>query len=135
MRCWELHMPIKSLFEPALIMVQSTVMSVTHLSVSSNLPAKLGRKVQGGYCKLQEAVCWCLRSSYHSFMSAVVRLARRRIRCQLSGRLLSSQGVQNRSQNCWVASQSEVMLQYMRDPGAPAVSRPKGVNPGVIVTL
>ena len=65
-------MPIKSLFEPALIMVQSTVMSVTHLSVSSNLPAKLGRKVQGGYCKLQEAVCWCLRSSYHSFMSAVV---------------------------------------------------------------
>ena len=78
-------MPIKSLFEPALIMVQSTVMSVTHLSVSSNLPAKLGRKVQGGYCKLQEAVCWCLRSSYHSFMSAVVRLARRRTRCRLTG--------------------------------------------------
>ena len=68
-------MPIKSLFEPALIMVQSTAMSVTRLSVLSNLPAKVGKKRQGGYCKLQEAVCWCLRSSYHSFMSAVVRLA------------------------------------------------------------
>ena len=42
--------------------------------------------------------------------------------------LLSTQGVQNRSQNCWVVSQSEVILQYMRDPGAPAASRPKGVN-------
>ena len=35
-------MPIKSLFEPALIMVQSTAMSVTNLSVSSNLPPKRG---------------------------------------------------------------------------------------------
>ena len=34
--------------------------------------------------------------------------------------LLSTQGVQNRSQNVWIVSQSEVMLQYMRDPGAPA---------------
>jgi len=42
--------------------------------------------------------------------------------------LLSTQGVQNRSQNCWIVSQSEVMLQYMRDPGAPAVCRTKGVN-------
>ena len=42
--------------------------------------------------------------------------------------LLSTQGVQNRSQNCWIVSQSEVMLQYMRDPGAPAASRTKGVN-------
>ena len=42
--------------------------------------------------------------------------------------LLSTQGVQNRSQNCWIVSQSEVMLQYMRDPGAPAELRPKGVN-------
>ena len=40
--------------------------------------------------------------------------------------LLSTQGVQNRSQNCWIVSQSEVILQYMRDPGAPAASRPKG---------
>ena len=42
--------------------------------------------------------------------------------------LLSTQGVQNRSQNCWIVSQSEVILQYMRDPGPPAVRRPKGVN-------
>ena len=42
--------------------------------------------------------------------------------------LLSTQGVQNRSQNCWIVSQSEVMLQYMRDPGAPAVCRTKGVK-------
>ena len=42
--------------------------------------------------------------------------------------LLSTQGVQNRSQNCWIVSQSEVMLQYMRDPGAPAELRPKGVK-------
>ena len=40
--------------------------------------------------------------------------------------LLSTQGVQNRSQNCWIVSQSEVTLQYMRDPGAPAASRSKG---------
>ena len=45
MRCWELHMPIKSLFEPALIIVQSTVMFVTNLSVLSNLPAKAARGV------------------------------------------------------------------------------------------
>ena len=42
--------------------------------------------------------------------------------------LLSTQGVQNRSQNCWIVSQSEVMLQYMRDPGAPAELGPKGVK-------
>ena len=42
--------------------------------------------------------------------------------------LLSTQGVQNRSQNCWIVSQSEVTLQYMRDPGAPAELRPKGVK-------
>ena len=42
--------------------------------------------------------------------------------------LLSTQGVQNRSQNCWIVSQSEVILQYVRDPGAPAQCRPKGVN-------
>ena len=41
--------------------------------------------------------------------------------------LLSTQGVQNRSQNCWIVSQSEVTLQYVRDPGAPAASRTKGV--------
>ena len=41
--------------------------------------------------------------------------------------LLSTQGVQNRSQNCRSISQSEVILQYMRDPGPPAVRRPKGV--------
>ena len=50
---------------------------------------------------------------------------------KLSGNgLLSTQGVQNWSQNCWVVSQSEVILQYMRGPGAPAASRPKGVNGG-----
>ena len=42
--------------------------------------------------------------------------------------LLSTQGVQNRSQNCWIVSQSEVMLQYVQDPGAPAVCRTKGVK-------
>ena len=42
--------------------------------------------------------------------------------------LLSTQGVQNRSQNCWVVSQSEVILQYMRDPSAPAELGPKGVK-------
>ena len=42
--------------------------------------------------------------------------------------LLSTQGVQNRSQNCWIVSQSEVMLQYARDPGAPAELRTKGVK-------
>ena len=42
--------------------------------------------------------------------------------------LLSTQGVQNRSQNCRSISQSDNMLQYVRDPGAPAVSRPKGVK-------
>ena len=42
--------------------------------------------------------------------------------------LLSTQGVQNRSQNCWIVSQSEVILQYVRDPGAPAEQGPKGVN-------
>ena len=36
--------------------------------------------------------------------------------------LLSTQGVQNRSQDRYV-SQSEVMLQYMWDPGAPAACR------------
>ena len=41
---------------------------------------------------------------------------------------LSTQGVQNRSQNCWIVSQSEVILQYVRDPGAPAEQGPKGVN-------
>ena len=66
-------------------MVQSNVMFVIHLSVLSNLPPKVGKKRQGGYCKLQEAVCLCLRSSYHSFMSAVVRLAHRRTRCRLTG--------------------------------------------------
>ena len=45
--------------------------------------------------------------------------------------LLSTQGVQNRSQNCWIVSQSEVMLQYMRDPGAPAASRTKRVLIGI----
>ena len=42
--------------------------------------------------------------------------------------LLSTQGVQNRSQNCWIVSQSEVTLQYMRDPGAPAELGTKGVK-------
>ena len=42
--------------------------------------------------------------------------------------LLSTQGVQNRSQNVWVVSQSEVILQYVRDPGAPAEQGPKGVK-------
>ena len=42
--------------------------------------------------------------------------------------LLSTQGVQNRSQNCRSISQSEVILQYMRAPGAPAACRPKGVK-------
>ena len=42
--------------------------------------------------------------------------------------LLSTQGVQNRSQNCRSISQSEVILQYMRDPGAPAERRWKGVK-------
>ena len=42
--------------------------------------------------------------------------------------LLSTQGVQNRSQNCRSISQSEVILQYMRDPGAPAELGRKGVN-------
>ena len=42
--------------------------------------------------------------------------------------LLSTQGVQNRSQNCWIVSQSEVILQYMRDPGAPAELGPKGAK-------
>ena len=42
--------------------------------------------------------------------------------------LLSTQGVQNRSQNCRSISQSDIMLQYMRDPGAPAELRPKGVK-------
>ena len=49
--------------------------------------------------------------------------------------LLSTQGVQNRSQNCWIVSQSEVILQYMRDPGAPAVRRPKGVNVKIYYTI
>ena len=48
---------------------------------------------------------------------------------KLSGHgLLSTQGVQNRSQNCWIVSQSEVILKYMRDPGAPAELGTKGVN-------
>ena len=64
-------MPIKSLFEPALIMVQSTVMSVTHLSVSSNLPAKLGRKVQGGYCEVEQAVCTCKQPKQNNFRAGV----------------------------------------------------------------
>ena len=42
--------------------------------------------------------------------------------------LLSTQGVQNRSQNCRSISQSEVILQYMRDPGAPAELGRKGVK-------
>ena len=42
--------------------------------------------------------------------------------------LLSTQGVQNRSQNCRSISQSDNMLQYVRDPGAPAELGPKGVN-------
>ena len=42
--------------------------------------------------------------------------------------LLSSQGVQNRSQNCRSISQSDIMVQYMRDPGAPAELGPKGVK-------
>ena len=42
--------------------------------------------------------------------------------------LLLTQGVQNRSQNYWIVSQSEVILQYVRDPGAPAASRGKGVK-------
>ena len=42
--------------------------------------------------------------------------------------LLSTQGVQNRSQNCRSISQSDITLQYMRDPGAPAELRPKGVK-------
>ena len=42
--------------------------------------------------------------------------------------LLSTQGVQNRSQNCRSISQSDIMLQYMRGPGAPAELRPKGVK-------
>ena len=50
----------------------------------ANVPPKRGRKVHHGYCKLQEAACWCLRSSYHSFVSAVVRLARRRTRSRLT---------------------------------------------------
>ena len=49
---------------------------------------------------------------------------------KLSGNgLLSSWAVQNRSQNCRSIPQSEVILQYIRDPGSPAVSRPKGVKP------
>ena len=48
---------------------------------------------------------------------------------KLSGNgLLSTQGVQNRSQNCRGISQSEVILQYMRDPGAPAELGRKGVK-------
>ena len=42
--------------------------------------------------------------------------------------LLSTQGVQNRSQNCWIVSQSENILQYVRDPGAPAELGTKGVK-------
>ena len=42
--------------------------------------------------------------------------------------LLSTQGVQNRSQNCRSISQSDNMLQYVRDPGAPAEQGPKGVK-------
>ena len=40
--------------------------------------------------------------------------------------LLSTQGVQNRSQNCWIVSQKVKLhytLQYARNPGAPAASR------------
>ena len=47
--------------------------------------------------------------------------------------LLSTQGVQNRSQNCRSISQSDNMLQYVRGPGAPAELRPKGVNPRVVL--
>ena len=47
--------------------------------------------------------------------------------------LLSTQGVQNRSQNCRSIFQSEVILQYMRDPGAPAASRPKVVKRGLCI--
>ena len=47
--------------------------------------------------------------------------------------LLSTQGVQNRSQNCRSISQSEVILEYMRDPGSPAELRWKGVNWGSIL--
>ena len=42
--------------------------------------------------------------------------------------LLLTQGVQNRSQKYSSVSQSEVILQYVRDPGAPAELGPKGVN-------
>ena len=49
--------------------------------------------------------------------------------------LLSTQGVQNRSQNCWIVSQSEVILQYMRDPGAPAELGRKGVKLGLGLAL
>ena len=51
------------------------------------------------------------------------------VHLKLSGYgLLSTQGVQSRSQNCRSISQSEVILQYMRGPGAPAQLGPKGVN-------
>ena len=56
---------------------------------------------------------------------------------KLSGNgLLSTQAVQNRSQNCRSISQSEVILQYMRDPGSPAEQRRKGlkeINPQIEV--
>ena len=53
---------------------------------------------------------------------------------KLSGNgLLSSWAVQNRSQNCRSISQSEVILQYMRDPGPPAAWRPKRVNPRAVL--
>ena len=44
--------------------------------------------------------------------------------------LLSTQGVQNRSQNIFSIFIYLVMICFIWDPGAPAVWRPKGVNPG-----
>ena len=45
--------------------------------------------------------------------------------------LLSSRGAQNRSQKYSSISQSKVTAFPWRDPGAPAASRPKGVNEGI----
>ena len=42
--------------------------------------------------------------------------------------LLSTQGVQNRSQKYSSVSQSRATAYCRRDPGPPAVCRPKGVN-------
>ena len=42
--------------------------------------------------------------------------------------LLLTQAPQNRPQKYSSVSQSEVILQYVRDPGAPAASRTKGVK-------